>query len=358
MKTPLFYHKKPMFGLDIGSQTVKFMQLAPAKQSATVRAYGSVATKEKVMQDGVITNVAAAAKQVDELLAQHAVGTLTTNRVVMGIPVSHVYTRVLKLPMMSGKELSDAIKLEVEQSVPAPIKNLYYDYETTDIDDPENMLVRMVAAPRSIVDSYEAVCAMLGLDLSLVQTNIRADAQLCMLYEDIAADRPYIIVDVGGDSIDIGIFDKTLRVTGTVDEGGNSLTEAISSTLKVSHDEAHDIKISQGIGPGENQEKIVGAVTPILSKVIAEIKKIDRFYAERVSENAELSQILILGGGANMPGLGDYLTNAMHTAARVVSPWGRSLQFGKLEPPELADLPRFLTCAGLALATEEEAIGV
>lgn len=63
---------------------------------------------------------------------------------------------------------------------------------------------------------------------SLVQTNIGADAQLCMLYENMATDSPYIIVDVGGDSIDVGILDKTLRVTGTVEEGGNSLTDAIA----------------------------------------------------------------------------------------------------------------------------------
>lgn len=358
MKTPLFYHKKPMFGLDIGSQTIKFMQLDSSKKHANVRSYGSIQTQEAIMQDGVISNIPAAAKQVDELLSKHTVGKLTTNRVVMGIPVSRVYTRVLTMPIMSSKELSNAMKLEVEQSVPVPIKNLYYDYETTDIDDPENMLVRMVAAPRSIIDSYEAMCDLLGLDLSLVQTNIKADAQLCMMYENIEADRPYTIVDVGGNSIDIGIFDKTLRVTGTVDEGGNSLTKAIGSALKISHDEAHDIKISQGIGPGDNQKQIVEAINPILTKVVAEIKKINRFYKERVSDNADVSQTLILGGGANMPGLGDFLTDATHTAARVVSPWGHGINFHKLEPPELADLPRFLTCAGLALATEEEVIGI
>lgn len=347
-----------MFGLDVGSQTIKFMQLDPFKKHATVRAFGSIRTQDKIMRDGVIVDVSAAAKQIDDLLAKHAVGTLNTNRVVMGIPVSQVYTRVLTLPMMSNKDLSNTIKLEVEQAVPVPIKNLYYDYETTDIDDPGNMLVRLVAAPRSIVDSYEAVCSLLGLDLSLVQTNIRADAQLCLMYENIEANQPYIIADVGGNSIDIGIFDKTLRVTGTVDEGGNSLTSAISKVLNVSHDEAHSIKVSQGIRRGDNQDKIVGAVTPILSKVVAEIKKIDRFYKERVSDNSDISQILILGGGANMPGLGDFLTDATRTASRVVSPWGHSLKFGKLEPPELADLPRFLTCAGLALATEEEVIGI
>jgi hypothetical protein len=45
-------------------------------------------------------------------------------------------------------------------------------------------------------------------------------------------------------------------------------------------------------------------------------------------------------------------------ASRVSSPWGSHISFGKLEPPEYADLPRFLTCAGLALAQDDEVMGL
>lgn len=354
MKTPLFYHKRPIFGLDIGSQTVKFLQLEQRKNQAVVKAYGSVEADQEIMKAGVITNIPKAAELIDTLLAQNMQGTLTTNRVVMSIPVSHVFTRVLTLPVMSRKELRSAMQLEVEQSVPMPVKNLYYDYETTDLGDPENELVRIVAAPRNIVDSYVEVCEMLGLDLTLVQTNISADAQLCAKYEELIPDSPYVIVDVSGDSIDVGILDRTLRVTGTVEEGGNSLTQAIAKVLHLSPAKANKVKVTQGLSLGTNQDKIRTAVEPILDKVVMEIKRMIRFYEERVHEGSEVSQILIVGGGANMPGLGDYLTNATHIPSRVSSPWSRYVTFGKLEPPEFADLPRYLTCAGLALAEDEE----
>ncbi len=347
-----------MFGLDIGSQTVKFLQLDAHKNKAIVKAYGSIATDQKIMKEGVIIDVPQAARLVDDLLANNTIGALTTNRVVMSIPVSHVFTRVMSLPNMTKKELSSAMQLEVEQSVPMATKNLYYDYETTDIGDPSSRLVRVVAAPRDIVDSYVAVCDLLGLDLALVQTNIRADAQLCMRYEELVAGSPYIIVDVGGDSIDVGILDATLRVTGTVEEGGNSLTAAIAKALHVSQTKANNVKVTQGIGAGAQQAKIKAAVTPILDRVIAEIKRMIRFYEERVHEGSEISQIIIVGGGSNMPGLGDYLTDATHLPTRVSSPWGAHVNFGRLEPPEHADLPRFLTCAGLALAEDNEVVGL
>lgn len=358
MKAPLFYHKRPLFGLDIGSQTVKFLQLQARKDKATVLAYGGVATDDKIMKDGVITNIPQAAKLVDNMLANNCKGTLTTNRVVMSIPVSHVYTRVLTMPAMSRKELDSAVQLEVEQAVPVAVKNLYFDYEVTDTGDINNMLVRMVAAPRDIIDSYTAVCDTLGLDLALVQTNIRADAQLCSAYEYTSAESGYLIVDVGGNSIDIGILDTTLRVTGTVDKGGNNFTDAIARELNISRSKAHTLKVTKGIAAGKHQEKVLTAVTPILDEVVKEIKRMNRFYSERIQEGSVPSQILIVGGGANMPGLGDYLTNATRIACRVSSPWGSHISFGKLEPPEHVDLPRYLTCAGLALAKDEQVVGI
>lgn len=358
MKTPLFYHKKPLFGLDIGSQTVKLIQLEQRGKKAIVKAYGIIDTDDKIMKDGVISQVNGAATLIDQLLSEKIIGNLDTNRVAMSVPVSRVYTRVVTLPKMNKKELTDAVKLEVEQSVPVPSKNLYFDFETTDTGEPNSQLVRMVAIPKAIVDSYSAVCDLLGLDLALIQTNIRADAQLCMSYEDLESTNPYVILDIGGDAIDIGIIDTTLRITGTVDEGGNSLTNAISKNLKITESKAHTLKISQGISAGKQQAKVKEAVTPILDKVVKEIERMLRFYQERINKGAEISQILIVGGGASMPGLGDYLTNATRIATRVSSPWADYISFGRLEPPEAADLPRYLTCGGSAMAEDREVLGL
>ncbi len=357
MKTQLFYHKRPLFGLDIGSQTIKVMQLETHRQKAVVKGYGSIATDEHIVKDGVITNIPEAAKLIDDLLANHLQGELMTNRVVMSVPVSHVFTRVLTLPRMSKKELDNAVQLEVEQSVPLSAKNIYYNYEVTETDDPDNTIVRMEAAPRDIIDSYTAVCDLLGLELAVVQTNIRANAQLCKMYEDLNVDNPYIILDAGGDSTDVGILDATLRVTGTVDEGGNSLTEAIAKKIHIAQDKAQRLKISHGLSAGPSQKNIQQAVAPILDKVVVEIQNLVRFYEERIRQDSEVAQIIIVGGGANMPGLGDYITNATHIPTRVSAPWGKHISFAHLEPPEYADLPRFLTCAGLALTKDDDVVG-
>lgn len=351
----LFYHKQAVFGLDVGSQSIKVMQLAHHQRKAEVVAYGSTKTSEKLISEGVITNVPETAKLVDALLAEKVQGKLTTNRVVMGVPVSHVFTRVLTLPDMSKKELRSAVEIEVEQAIPLPPKDLYHDFEATEIDDSDELLVRMVAVPRKIIDSYVELCKLLRLDLALIQTNIDADSQLSIVYDEIKKGAPYIIIDVGGDATDVGVLDSTLRVTGTVDVGGNTFTDSIAKELKLPKKDAQKLKVTKGINASNQQAKVRSALKPHLDNITEEIKRVQKFYNTRVAQGADISQIVITGGGANVPGLGDYITDKTRIPTSVSSPWNSRISFGKLQPPEHEDLPRFLTAAGLALAKESEA---
>lgn len=353
---PLFYHKKPLFGLDIGTRAVKYVQLERQKNGAKMRAWGVSTTTDKVMHDGVITNVSLAAKIIERMVSKHSVGQLTTNRVAMSIPVSKVFTRVLSLPNMSKKELDEAVRTEIQQSVPMAVEKLYWDYEVIETDDPATNSVQLIATPKEIVDSYEAVCKVLGLDLALIQTNIHADAQLCAAYGEATKGAPSIIVDIGGASMDIGVFDNALRATGTVGYGGDSITNAIEQSLGITHAEAHEIKVNEGLGAGARQKKVKQALDPVLQNMASEIQKMRRFYAERISDNDPISQVLLVGGGANMPGLGDYFVDTLQLPSRVVAPWS-GITMGKLQAPEKVDQPRFLTCLGLALADPDEVAG-
>lgn len=354
MKIPSFYHKKPIFGLDIGSESIKMMQLERKPKKSFVKAFGMISSSSKLIKEGVIVEPAKAAEMVDQLLSSNLHGQLTTNRVAMCVPAGHVFTRVLNLPSLSKNEMRDAVRLEVEQSIPMSTKDIYYHFEATPTADGSQQLIRLEAVPKKIIDSYVEMCDQLGLFLVLIQTNIRADAQLCREYEQVDSSKPYIIIDIGSETIDVGLLDSTLRVTGTVEYGGNSLTKAIASKLKLDQAKAQFIKVNRGLGPHPQQKEVLEAVKPILDEVENEVRRLVRFYSERINKDASISQVLVVGGGANMPGLAEYLTNAMHATVRISSPWISNISFGKLIPPNKTDLPRFLSCAGLALSTESE----
>jgi len=63
--------------------------------------------------------------------------------------------------------------------------------------------------------------------------------------------------------------------------------------------------------------------------------------------------MIIVGGGSNVPGIGDFFTNELVMPARVASPW-QKLDFGKLPQPNKQFRPRYITVAGLASVDQKE----
>ena len=113
------------------------------------------------------------------------------------------------------------------------------------------------------------------------------------------------------------------------------------------------IKTKYGMGPSKHQAEIVQALDPILGQLAQEIRRMIRYYEERYGTERKVEQIVTLGGGANMPGLSDYMTNALRLAVRTCDPWMYCDHEG-LQPPAKADKPMFATVMGLSLVPPKE----
>jgi Tfp pilus assembly PilM family ATPase len=80
---------------------------------------------------------------------------------------------------------------------------------------------------------------------------------------------------------------------------------------------------------------------------MSEIRKVMRYYDERISDTRKLEQLLVVGSGSNLPGIGEYFTDKLVMPARVASPW-QKLDFGKIQEPPKQFRSRYITVAGLA----------
>ena len=100
------------------------------------------------------------------------------------------------------------------------------------------------------------------------------------------------------------------------------------------------------------QKKLKEALEPSLQRILTEVKKVMRYYSERLESTRKLEQLIIVGGGSNVPGIGDYFTNELVMPARVASPW-QKLDFGKLPQPAKQVRSRYIAVAGLASVKPE-----
>ncbi len=353
-KSTLFFKDKPVFGFDIGHGSLKVMQTEFRGKKAHIVGYGSANFDASAIQDGVITDPKTIAKAAYELFEHRLIGDITTQRAVIAIPAYRTFTRLINLPSLSGKQLKEAIELEAEQYIPMPLEDLYLDYDVvgrTTGDSGDTLDVFAVAVPRKIVDSQLRLMRLLGLETVGVQTTINAAGKLFL--QDALSDVPAVLIDFGSLSADITIFDKHMLVSGTVSGGGEVFTNRIRDKLGVTQAEAQIIKTKYGLGPSKKQAEIQAALDPVLAQLSQEIRRMLRYYQERYGTKRAVNQVITLGGGANMPGLSDYMTNSLRMAVRSCDPWAYCEHKG-LQPPSKADKPMFATVMGLSLVQPQE----
>lgn len=353
-KTTYFFKNKPLFGFDIGSGSLKVMQIAEDSIDSghpQVIGYGTTKFDRTAVENGVIVKPEVIAEATLELFKHHLVGDITTRRVAMAIPAYRTFTRAISLPGLKPKELRDAVQLEAEQYIPLPLDDLYLDFDVIRAAK-DTTEVFAVAVPRKIVDSYLTLAALLGLEVVLIESTLGGGARL--FERDKQSDVASVIIDFGSLSSDISIFDKNLLVTGTVQGGGSVFTDIIKKKLDVTQSEANIIKNKYGLGMSKKQKEIRQALEPTLQQIVKEIRRMIRYYEERYGTERPINQVIAIGGGANMPGLAEYLTNALRLAVRASEPW----QYfdTKLPPPTVADKPMYSTVAGLSLIASKDVL--
>lgn len=343
-----FYKDKAVIGLDINQTNIKIMAINADKW--TVLGYGSIDVDPAKLQQSIEGDGVYLTEQLQQLIQNKIVGELPSNHVIMSIPTARTYSRSISLPGDLKGDILQAIRLEAEQSIPVSIDQLYLDYEVTS-KTKDVITAYICAAPCKIVDTCMAAAKQAGLRVVMVEPSMNAVARLLKASEQ--GELATIIVDIGAANTDVAVLDSTIKVTGGVAIGGNTLTLNISNSLEVSLEQAHQLKVLNGLGPSKQQRNITKAVSPSLQKVVYEIKKIMRYYEERVPGARKLEQVVIIGGGSNMPGLGDYFTENLVLASRIASPW-HALNFEKLPQPARQFKPRYISVAGLALVNPKE----
>lgn len=344
MGIKLFHTDKAVSGLDISTTGIKIMSIDPKKMN--VLGYGAIDLDPVKVQDSLLKGDDYLAEGLKVLLKEKLIGKLPSNQVVACAPTSRTYSRIMAVPIDAASNVGEAVQLEAEQYIPIPRAELALDYQIIERDAKE-LTVLVSAVPKRIVTTIMETCQKAGLDLIMIEPAINAAARLVRLTEE--GHLPSLIIDIGAATTDIALLDDgTVRVTSSVVVGGNTFTLRISEGLKVSLEEAHQLKVHSGLSAGPNQAKLKVALEPTMNQIISEMRKTIRYYNERVGVKTKIEQIVIVGGGSNMPGLGEYITETMMMPARVGEPWD-TLHFGNLKPPSRLFKQRYITAAGLSI---------
>lgn len=344
----LFYKNKPIFGLEFSKTSIRVVSVDRSKM--LVHGYGSIDLDPSKISDSLEESHDYLVGKMNDLFQNNIVGKLGSNRAVLGVPAARTFARTFTIPTNQESNLKNAVNLEVEQYIPMPLESLYVDYQIIRRDKKE-IMVLMCAIPKKFTDILLEVVKNSGVEVTMVEPSINAAARLLEYTKE--GGMPTIIVDISPASTDIAVYDNAIRVTGGLNVGGNTFTLDIAKKMDIPLENAHQLKVLSGMSAGPRQAKITAALKPSLMRAVNETKKVIRFYTDRFPNEAKLEQVLIVGSGSNVPGLGEFFTNELIMPARVASPW-QALNFGELSQPSKQMRPRFMGSAGLSLVNPGE----
>ena len=220
--------KKATFGLDIGYQTMKLVQVkGSGKNARLVGAIEMPIMTDSLSKDG-IQNKEKLAETIRQAMAAAKPHPITAKIVASALPESLVFTKSIEVPKMSVKELDKNIPYQATEFFPIPTEETYMDWQVVGQKD-NNMEVLVVAAPKVLVKAMVNVVELASLELMGLETKPISLIRALINPQD---KETYLILDIGAKTTSLVCYDQqAIKLTSTVAIGGNHLQTNFASHI-------------------------------------------------------------------------------------------------------------------------------
>jgi type IV pilus assembly protein PilM len=352
------FGKPSLIGLDIGSSTVKAVELnlKGKEKGFELKGLGIASLPPEAIVQGAFLNSGSIVDTIREAMDS---GGFKTKDVAVAVSGHSVIVKKVSLPAMNREELEDQIQWEAEQYIPFDVNEVHLDFQILDTSEGEGQMdVLLVAAKKDLVDDYyqvisEAGCNPVAIDVAAFAVENAFEYNYEEPGDDIIA-----LVNIGAQVVNINVVENGVPAfTRDITTGGNQYTEEIQKALSISFDEAERLKLG-GTGPDQDQEvlpqEVEHAVRSVTDIVIGEIARSLDFYTATAADS-RIAKVLMSGGGSKIVGLGAAFAERTGLNVEALDPLSRMLPSSGFEPETLADIAPSLG-VGIGLATRRIAI--
>ncbi|MFA6466782.1 MAG: pilus assembly protein PilM [Patescibacteria group bacterium] len=396
----LFSSTTSYLGIDIGTSSIKMVELENYKNQAKLRTYGYADIAINVLSSSVDRNNQIIADYIVDIAQKSNV---QTRQVVAALPTFSVFNFIINLPPMPKKDLTSAIKWEAKKFIPVPLEEMILDWKIlnkkkvakveeknqgnlgslenkkeTDssleaelnqsINDsklgksarPKAMLknedklispsvgnnnyrILLTAAPKNLVARYIDIFKRAKFNLLSLETEAFALSR-SLIGNDTST---VMIVDIGATTADICIIEEGVPILNRgIDTGGEFITKTIMNSLNVNQERAEQFKRDFGLAGG-GFKNVPDVIQKSLNSIINEIKYVFEIYQRQ--GNSRIEKIVLTGGSAFLPSLPEYLSELLNMQVIIGDPWDRVIYPLDLKPVLQEVGPRMGTAVGLAM---------
>jgi type IV pilus assembly protein PilM len=242
------FRRKATFGLDIGSSTVKAVQLRRTNRGIELERFAAV----PIYPNGRRTaDVDVRTAKIAAVQRAVAAAKISARNVVSSVSGESIIVRYIQLPVMTEEELRNALRYEAEEYIPFHIDEVNLDSHilgVTEDNGTKRLNVLLVAAKRDIIAEHVNIIRGAGLVPEIVDVDSFALFNCFEHAHRPGADEVVLLIDVGAEVSNINIFHKgQSQFARDINIGGESITQAVQQKLNIDYSEAEHLKFAEGV---------------------------------------------------------------------------------------------------------------
>lgn len=350
-----------VIGVDIGSSSIKVVQLKKQRGTLVLETYGALALGPAAgLEVGRATNLPA--EKIAEVLADLLKeANVTTKHAGISIPISASLVTVIEMPRISAKQLASMIPIEARRYVPVPIDEVELDWfiipeselqlekpreEAEDGKVKPKTQVLLVAIHKEALQKYNTVVEKARLIPHFFEIEIFSTIRSA-LARSIA---PVVVLDIGAGTSKLYIVEfGVVRVSHTINKGGQDMTFSLARSTGISIAKAEELKREYGLSTqnihGEARN-VSQSVLFTLEYIFAEARRVILKYEKQSGRN--ISKIVLTGGGAVTRGILDAAKEHFEIETLLADPFSSTQAPAFLENVLKEVGPEFAVAVGLA----------
>jgi type IV pilus assembly protein PilM len=350
--------KKPVssvLGLDIGSSSLKVVQLKKQNGGAVLETYGELALGPYAGGEvGQATNLSAdkIAECLRDLLHE---ANVTTTSAGVSIPFARSLLTLIELPRgKTHEEQKTIVELEARKYIPVPVSEVQLDWFV--VPDPISegkelpvkVKVLIVAVQNDELKLLQGVTGQAGLATDFYEIEIFSTIR-SVVDEPVL---PVLVLDIGASATKVYVVEHgVVALSHNIPEGGQEVTRTIASVHNLSISKAELFKKANGfaIVPDTYDRATIELV---FAQIFVEAKRVISQYEQK--HKKPISTIVLTGGGGVTKQLAEYARQFFSIQVKVADPFAKT-QAPVFMRATLADIgPEFAVAVGLALRKLEE----
>ena len=255
-----------LIGLDIGYGLIKAVEVSVDKNKTELYNIAKASASEI----NLLSDSEASLKRGKKFLTDFVMQNDFLGKIVnVGVPQALTYIKISTFPNLKGRELENAIRLELEQESPIPINDASKSFQILPkvSNDSDKVDVLEVIAPISLTKKLLNIVKSSGMKISVLEPTALSNTRGII---DEGIDNPStLIVDIGEKNTDIVIYsDFALRFTRSVATGFESIVKSVAQELDLEIVQAAEYVKAYGLVADKLDGKIKDAIVPIYSIIL------------------------------------------------------------------------------------------